>query len=147
MITFTSAQAVALTGIKKDMLHYLCRVGVVVPTSSRRQGVRGHGILRQYSFTDLVSFKVVKKLCESGVSPLKVKTAIRELHKMGVSLKTLPASRVVIFEQSVYRWDGKGDPFRMSDGPQAFGFILNLSSIRSELVADLKKMASAERVA
>jgi len=143
MTTFTSAQAVALTGIKKDMLHYLCKVGIVVPSSSRRSGARGHGVPRRYSFTDLVSFKVVKKLCESGVSPLKVKAAIRELHSFGVSLNTLPASRVVIFEKSVYKWDGENDPFRMSDGQQAFGFILDLSSIRDELVADIGKMAMA----
>jgi DNA-binding transcriptional MerR regulator len=140
--TFTSAEAVALTGIKKDMLHYLCKVGIVVPTSSRRQGQRGHGVPRRYSFTDLVCFKVVKKLSESGVSPLKVKAAIRELHKLGVSLNTLPASRVVIFEKSVYKWDDAGDPFRMSDGQQAFGFILDLSSIHRELVEDVQRMAA-----
>jgi hypothetical protein len=142
MTTFTSAQAVALTGIKKDMLHYLCKVGIVVPTSSRKQGQRGHGVPRRYSFTDLVCFKVVKKLCESGVSPLKVKAAIRELHKLGVSINSLPASRVVIFEKSVYKWDGTGDPFRMSDGQQAFGFILDLTTIHSELADDILRIAA-----
>lgn len=143
MVTFTSAQAVALTGIKKDMLHYLCKVGVVVPSTSRRRGERGHGVPRRYSFTDLVSFKVVQNLCESGVSPLKVKAAIRELHKLGVSLNTLPAARVVIFEKSVYKWDGQGDPFRMSDGQQAFGFILDLASIHETLVEGIRRLAIA----
>lgn len=143
MSTYTTAESVALTGIKRDMLHYLCKVGIVVPSTSRKQGTRGHGVPRRYSFTDLVSFKVVKKLCESGVSPLKVKAAIRELHKLGVSLNTLPASRVVIFEKSVYKWDGRGDPFRMSDGQQAFGFILDLSSIRDELANDIHRMTKA----
>lgn len=141
-MTYSSTQAVMLTGVKKDMLHYLCKVGIVVPTSSRRQCERGHGVRRKYTFTDLVSFKVVKKLCESGVSPLKVKGAIRELHKMGVSLNSLPASRVVIFEKSVYKWDGKLDPFRMSDGQQAFGFILDLSSIRDELIDDIERLVA-----
>jgi DNA-binding transcriptional MerR regulator len=142
-MTYSSAQAVAITGIKMDMLHYLCRVGIVVPTSSRKQGVRGHGVRRRYSFTDLISFKVVKKLCESGVSPLKVNSAIRELHRMGISLGSLPASRVVIFAKSVYKWDDwKKDPFRMSDGQQAFGFILDLTSIRDELVADIERLAA-----
>ena len=135
-MTYSSTQAVALTGIKKDMLHYLCKAGIVVPTSSRKQGVRGHGVRRKYTFTDLVSFKVVQKLCESGVSPLKLNNAIREIHGMGISLSSLPASRVVIFEKSVYKWDDeRKDPFRMSDGQQAFGFILDLASIRDELVS------------
>lgn len=75
-MTYTLAKAVAITGIKKDMLHYLCKAGFVVPTSSHKQGERGHGVRRKYTFTDLVSFKVIKKLCESGVSPLKVNKAI-----------------------------------------------------------------------
>ena len=142
-MTYSSAQAVALTGIKKDMLHYLCKAGIVVPTSSRKQGARGHGVHRKYTFTDLVSFKVVKKLCESGVSPLKANKAIREIHGMGISLSSLPASRVVIFEKSVYKWgDKRKDPFRMSDGQQAFGFILDLSSIRDELVAGIERLAA-----
>jgi len=114
----------------------------VVPSASRRDGKRGHGIQRRYSFSDLISFKVVKSLTGSGVSPLRVKGAIRELHGMGVSLTSLPASRLVIFEKSVYKWDGQGDPFRMSDGQQAFGFILDLSTIRDALVADIEKMAA-----
>ncbi|MGV8898678.1 MAG: MerR family transcriptional regulator [Burkholderiaceae bacterium] len=141
-MTYSSTQAVALTGIKKDMLHYLCKVGVVVPTSSRQRSERGHGVRRKYTFADLISIKVVKKLCESGVSPLKVKGAIRELHKMGGSLSSLPASRVVIFEKNVYKWDEKLDPFRMSDGQQAFGFILDLSLIRDELAADIERLVA-----
>ncbi len=142
MDTFSSAQAVRLTGITRDMLHYLCRAGIVVPTASRKRGERGHGVLRQYSFADLVSFKVVKRLCLSGVSPLKVKRAIRELHGLGISLRALPSSHVVIFENSVYRWDGRGNPFRVLDGQQAFGFILDLESIRAELVAEIEQLAA-----
>lgn len=137
--SWTSADAVRLTGIKRDMLHYLCRSGIVVPTTSRRNGERGHGVIRRYSFTDLISFKVVRRLTASGVSPMKVKKAIRELHGMGVSLHKLPSSHVVILDKSVYQWDGQGSPFRVADGQQAFGFILDLSSIREELVADITR--------
>lgn len=124
------------------MLNYLCRVKVVIPTVSRSEGKTGHGVRRRYSFTDLVSFKVVKKLTEFGVSPVKVRTAIRDLHHIGVSLHRLPSSHVVIFEQSVYAWDGKGDPWRVSDGQKAFGFILDLAAIREELVAAIEKKAA-----
>ena len=142
-MTYSSAKAVALTGIKKDTLYFLCKAGIVVPTSGRKQGKRGHGVRRKYTFTDIVSFKVVKKLCESGVSPLKVIKAIRELHGIGISLSSLPASRVVIFEKNVYEWDDRRkNPFRMSDGQQAFGFILDLSSTRDELVADIERLAA-----
>lgn len=140
--SWSTAEAVKLCGITRDMLHYLCRTGIVVPSTSRKNGERGHGILRRYSFTDLMSFKVVKRLTESGVSPLKVKHAIRELHRIGVSLHRLPSSHVVIFDKNVYQWDGEGNPFRVSDGQQAFGFIVHLASIRDELVTDIAKQAA-----
>lgn len=124
------------------MLHYLCRVGVVVPTVSRRQGKRGHGVQRRYSFADLVAFKVVKQLTASGVSPVKARKAIKELHALGWSLTKLPSTRLVIFDQSVYRWDGKGDPFRVVDGQRAFGFILDVSSIQNELLRDIGQLAA-----
>ncbi len=124
------------------MLNYLNRVGVV-PPSSRRHGPRGHGIPRRYTFADLVSFKVVRKLTESGVSPVKVRHAIRELHALGISPASLPTTRVVIFEKSVYKWSGRSDPFRLADGQQAFGFILDLGLIRSELNVAINTLAEA----
>ena len=140
MNNFLAVDAVRLTHISRDMLNYLCRVGVVVPTVSRKKGKRGHGVQRCYSFTDLVSFKVVKKLTESGVSPIKVRKAIRELHTLGVSIHRLPSSHVVIFDQSVYQWDGVGDPFRVVDGQKAFGFVLDVASIRNELIHDIERL-------
>lgn len=124
------------------MLNYLCRVGIVVPSASRRQGKRGYGVQRRYSFTDLVSFKVVKKLTASGVSPVKVRKALRELHGLGVSIQKLPSSHVVMFGQSVYEWDGVGDPFRVADGQQAFAFVLDVGRIRAELVSDIERLVA-----
>lgn len=113
-----------------------------MPSVSRQKGDRGHGVLRRYSFTDLVSFKVVKRLTQSGVSPLKVKSAIQELHRLGVSLHKSPSSHIAIFGKSVYQWDGQGSPFMVGDGQQAFGFILDLSSIREELASDIDRLAA-----
>ena len=142
MDTFSTVDAVRLTGITQPMLNYLCRVGVVVPSVSRSKGKRGHGTQRRYSFTDLISFKVVKRLIASGVSPVKVKKAIRELHRLGVSVHKLPSSRVVMFDESVYLWDGSSDPLRVADGQRAFGFILDLEGIRDELLREIEKLAA-----
>lgn len=142
MTTYSTDEAVRVTDISRDMLNYLCRIGVVVPSASRRQGRRGHGVQRRYSFTDLVSFKVVKKLTASGVSPVKVRKAIKELHGLGVSVHKLPSSHVVVFDQSVYLWDGTGDPFRVVDGQRAFGFVLDLACIREELLRDIGRLAA-----
>ena len=141
-MTYSIAQVVTLTGIQTQMLHYLCRTGLVTPTKSRKSGRQGHGIARVYSFADLVLCRVVRKLTASGVSPLKVKQAIRELHKMGISPSRLPANRVVIFEKSVYVWDENSDPFRVIDGQLAFGFILDLETIRDELIKEIDKLAA-----
>lgn len=139
---FTTGDAVRLTGIKKDMLNYLCKMQLVVPTISRREGKRGHGLERRYSFTDLIAFKVVKRLAASGVQPLKVKKAIREMHAFGVSLNKLPASHVVMLGTSAYLWNGKGDPLRVVDGQQAFAFVLDVACIREELIRDIGQRAA-----
>ncbi len=139
---FTTSEAVRLTGIKKDMLNYLCKMQLVIPTVSRRQGKRGHGLERRYSFTDLIAFKVVRRLAASGVQPLKVRKAIRELHAFGVSLHKLPASHVVMLGTSAYLWNGEGDPFRVVDGQQAFAFVLDVASIREELIRDIGQRAA-----
>lgn len=142
MSTYSTLDAVRLTGISQPMLNYLCRVGVVVPTASRRQGKKGHGHERRYSFRDLVSFKVVRQLTASGVSPVKVKAAIRDLHALGIALHKLPCSHVVIFGSSVYRWNGVDDIYRLVDGQRAFGFVLDLTAIHDELAADIAAMAA-----
>ena len=139
---YTTQEVRSVTGIGPQMLHYLCRTGLVTPSASRKRGLRGHGIARQYSFGDLVICRVVQGLTASGVSPLKVKSAIRELHAMGISLQRLPAARVVILGKSVYVWDESTDPFRVVDGQQAFGFILDLQTISDELITELDKIAA-----
>jgi DNA-binding transcriptional MerR regulator len=139
---FTTDDAVRLTGIKKDMLNYLCKMQLVVPTVSRRQGKRGHGVERRYSFADLVAFKVVKQLAASGVQPLKVRKAIRELHAFGISLQKLPASHVVMLGESAYLWNGVGNPLRVVDGQEAFAFVLDVASIRDELLRDIGQLAA-----
>lgn len=113
-----------------------------MPSVSRKQGKRGHGVQRRYGFTDLISFKFVKKLLDSGVSPVKVRKAVRELHGFGISLNRLPSSHVVILGDSVYQWNGAGDPFRVVDGQQAFGFILDIASIHAELIRDIERLAA-----
>jgi DNA-binding transcriptional MerR regulator len=140
--SYSTVQATRLTGIKRDMLNYLCKVGIVGPTVSRKKGERGHGTQRRYSFTDLVIFKVVQRLSASGVQPLKVKKAIRQLHAIGISISHLPSSHVVIFDQSVYTWNEGEDPFRMADGQMAFGFIVDVEAIHDELMHDLLQMAA-----
>jgi DNA-binding transcriptional MerR regulator len=141
-MSYTTQTVQAITGINKQMLHYLCRTGLVTPTTSRKRGVKGHGVARKYSFGDLMICRVVQRLSASGVSPLKVKSAIRELHAMGMSLTRLPSSRVVMFGKSVYVWDRSADPFRAVDGQIAFAFILDLEAIHTELTAELQKLAA-----
>jgi hypothetical protein len=48
----------------------------------------------------------------------------------------------VIFEKNVYKWDGTGDSFRISDGQQTFGFIRDLTSIHGELLDDILRRAA-----
>lgn len=49
----------------------------------------------------------------------------------------------MIFEKSAYKWDEKHeDQLKRPDGRRAFGFILNLLSIRDKLVAGIERLTA-----
>lgn len=56
--------------------------------------------------------------------------------------RSMPASHVVMLGESAYLWNGKGDPFRVVDGQQAFAFVLDVACIREELIRDIDQRAA-----
>ncbi len=65
-----------VVGISYRQLDYWARTGLVSP-SIRAAG--GSGTQRLYSFTDLVTLKVIKQLLDTGVSLRKIRSAIHYL--------------------------------------------------------------------
>ena len=68
-----------IVGITYRQLDYWARTGLVTPSV---RDAHGSGTQRLYSFQDLVSFKVIKKLLDTGVSLQRVRKAVEHLQEM-----------------------------------------------------------------
>lgn len=77
-MSFESKRVIELTGISVRQLNYWDHAGVVRPSS--RIG-KGRGSRREYSFRDLVSLKVAKKLRDEGISLQRIRKALAYLRK------------------------------------------------------------------
>jgi len=78
-----------IVGISYRQLDYWARTGLVRPSLRDAQG---SGTQRLYSFQDLVTLKVIKKLIDTGVSLQRVRKAVNHLR-----LSRRPAHGVTLF--------------------------------------------------
>lgn len=79
-IGYRGPTACSVAGITYRQLDYWARTGLVTP------GIRdaaGSGSQRLYSFRDVLSLKIVKKLLETGVSLHNIRTAVEHLRSRG----------------------------------------------------------------
>ena len=83
-----------IVGISYRQLDYWARTELVTPSI---RDARGSGTQRLYSFQDLVSLKVIKKLLDTGVSLQRVRKAVEHLRSM-----KRPTHRVTLMS------DGRG---------------------------------------
>jgi MerR-like DNA binding protein len=157
---YSAAAAAKYAGLSKEMVDYLCRQELVVPGCACK---RGRGSRRHYSFGEVVALRVVARLCEGGVSVLRLKESLcrlREYHP-AITLQSLPASHIVADGRHLYLvTPGKSiDPGksatlgqtttsdmlveRANDGQFAFSFVIALERIRDEVVHEITKAESA----
>lgn len=68
-----------IVGISYRQLDYWARTELVTPSV---RDAHGSGTQRLYSFQDLVSLKVIKKLLDTGVSLQRVRKAVEHLRTM-----------------------------------------------------------------
>jgi DNA-binding transcriptional MerR regulator len=92
-----------LVGISYRQLDYWARTGLVTPSI---RDAHGSGTQRLYSFQDLVTLRVIKRLLDVGVSLQRVRKAVDYLQEMGQ-----PAAGATLFS------DGKG--VYQADSPEA----------------------------
>jgi DNA-binding transcriptional MerR regulator len=76
-----------VVGITYRQLDYWATTGLVEP--SVRDAV-GSGSQRLYSFEDIVTLKVVKRLLDAGVSLQRIRKAIEYVRDRGLSPRPLP---------------------------------------------------------
>lgn len=133
---FSAARAAALTGLSSAMVNYLCREGMVEPSCSCP---RGHGSKRHYSFGDLVALRLVARLSATGVSPLRLKQALRSLRKYHpeITLQSLPASHIVTNGKYLFLRQKDDSIERLLDGQLAFAFVVELPLLRDEVAREI----------
>jgi DNA-binding transcriptional MerR regulator len=105
---------------------------------------RGRGVQRHYSFGDIVALRLVKRLCDLGFSPKRLKPALQRLRKIypKITLKTLPAKHVVTDGRDILLHDGAARLERLFDGQYVFAFVLELGEIRRQVIKNMPRSAT-----
>lgn len=129
----------ALAGLTPHMVNYLCRQNLIQPSLSKQ---RGRGRPLSYGFGDIVMLRVIARLLQSGVSVERVREAFAALrqHHPAITPTTLPARYLVTDGRNVFLSNGK-DQLEELDGrgQMSFAFVLELSTIRDEVLQEAKK--------
>lgn len=95
---FSSTRTCDVVGITYRQLDYWARTGLFVPTGA----ATGSGSRRQYSFSDLVHLRVIKKMLDSGMKLQEVKRATDYLATRGQSIAN---ADLVMTSDSVFLHD------------------------------------------
>lgn len=139
---FTARQASALTGLRPAMVNYLCRSEVVVPTGGKQ---RGRGRARRYTFGDVVILRSVAKMLRAGFEVSRIKLALSALrrHHPSITPTALPADLLVTDGTSVFFRKSAEVIEELNRGQFVFGFVLELATVRKEIVAKINRGARA----
>jgi DNA-binding transcriptional MerR regulator len=123
--------AARICGFKTtSMLDYLERSGVFV-RKRKNEARRGKG--RRYTFRDLLILKVMGQLLSNGASVHSMKKALIEFSIGDQKIRYLTVSSGELFFT-----DSHQNLYDMTNGGQmAFGFILDLDRLHSDLCHDL----------
>lgn len=109
---FLSREVQKLTGIPVQTLHHWAKTGFIVP--SIRDG-KGPGSRRLYSFRDVLSLRVARRLRDEGISMAKLRRVVSHLRdKEGVENPLVETFLVV-----------KGDDVVIACSDQAFSVLKN----------------------
>jgi DNA-binding transcriptional MerR regulator len=140
---FSIKEAVSLSGLRRPMLDYLCRTGIVVPS---QPGQRGRGRRRLYSFGDVLLLKALARLLRAGVSAKRLKESFRNLGRRCSQIGPLTkiSSYLVTDGERVYLRESAETLEDLSAGGQlSFAFVLELSLLHRQLREEAERLRSA----
>jgi hypothetical protein len=126
---FTTDDLVRYTKLSRHMVNYLCRHGVLEPTLSTQ---RRRGLLRRFSYADLLLGRAVATLLAGGVSVIALRRALATLRR---KLKTVPLAlfqsrAVAIAGGGVYVSEPGQPPMDLvANGQLAFHFVLDANQL------------------
>ena len=113
--------ACSAAGITYRQLDYWARTGLVEPSI---RGAKGSGSQRLYSFKDILTLKIVKRLLDTGISLQNIRIAVDHLRDRGVS--ELSNTTLVSDGTSVYECTSAEEMFDLiQDGQGVFGIAVS----------------------
>ena len=138
---FSSSRTCDIVGITYRQLDYWARTGLFIPTGA----TTGSGSRRQYSFSDLVNLRVIKKMLDSGMKLQEVKRATDYLIAEG---QTAANADLVMTSDSVFLHDAS-QPEALYDlvrSGQGVFTIVALSQAASEVKSEIESSEDSESV-
>ncbi|MER3452611.1 MAG: MerR family transcriptional regulator [Acidimicrobiia bacterium] len=131
-----------IVGITYRQLDYWARTDLLRPSIA---DARGSGTQRRYSYRDLVTLKVIKKLLDAGISLKSVRQAIGYLREhLG---EDVASANLVINGGSVLLARSDGELIDLVRTGQGVLNILPLGTVREELDADILRVFPQRRAA
>lgn len=144
---FRAPEVCRLVGISYRQLDYWARTDLLKPSLREAQG---SGTQRQYSFTDVVQLRVVKRLLDAGMSLKKVRQAMDILRDRLDSDNPLSEVTLLSDGQTIYAANSDQDVVDLFRGGQGvFGIALGpvqeqLEGEILELLPERASMTAAE---
>ncbi len=126
---FTTADLVRYSRLSRDMVNYLCRYGVLEPALSTE---RRRGLVRKFSYADLLLARAVATLLSAGVSVIGLRQALGTLRRKlrAVPLAVFQSRAVSIVGNGVYVSEPGQAPVDLTaNGQLVFHFLLDASQL------------------
>lgn len=142
-VGYRAPHVCSLVGITYRQLDYWARTGLITPTI---QAATGSGSQRQYSFTDIVQLKVVKRLLDAGMSLKRIRTAMDILREQLDSDTPLTDVTLLSDGSTIYAAhsaDEVVDVFRRGQG--VFGIAVG--PVQQELEGEIHRLFPGDSLA
>lgn len=129
-----------IVGISYRQLDYWARTGLVRPSV---KDARGSGTQRLYSFQDLVTLRIIKKLLDTGISLQRVRRAVDHLR-----VSRRPAHGVTLFSDGTRIYEAESPEAVVDLLAQGQGvFAIAVDKVWTDLEGILSKGRGATRKA
>jgi len=126
---FTTRDVMRYAKLSSHMVNYLCRYGILEPALSTQ---RRRGLVRKFSYADLLLGRAVATLLSAGVSVIALRRALNTLRRKlnAVPLATFQSRAIAIAGSGVYVSDPGQPPVDLSaNGQLAFHFVLDAGQL------------------
>lgn len=143
---FTALEVEAITGLSKPMIDYLAREGYLTPYYGKErppEKARVRGLVRYYSYRDLVVARVVQRLRECGLELKRLKSAICTLSEDRAWFPPgkRPFDLLATDGKEVYFYHQNGSLVELTkQRQQAFSFVVDVAKVQREVRGRIERV-------